>query len=101
MSEPIYFMLYGLGFGLLLTLVINLIRKKSLWNNAVIILIYLVLFFTGAFKFRLVHHSVNWFAGLFNSELEVLSLIGLQVASILGILLVWLSVKDFRHPKTY
>jgi hypothetical protein len=99
LSEPIHFMMYGLCFGLVLTLVINLIWKKSLWNTAAVVLLYLLLFFTGAFRYRIVNYSINALTGFFSDKLAVSSLIGIQVALILGILLVWLSVKNFAHQK--
>ncbi len=98
-SEPIHFMMFGLAFGLILTLSVNWIRKKSLWNTAAVGLLYLVLFFMGALKYRFVNDSMNWFAGFFSDKLAVSSLIGMQVTFIFGILLVWLSVKNFAHQK--
>lgn len=98
-SEPIHFMMYGLCFGLMLTLIINLVRKKSLWNTVAVALLYLLLFFIGAFKYGFINHSMNSFWGIFSHKLAVSSLIGIQVALILGILLVWLSVKNFTHQK--
>lgn len=98
-SEPIHFMMYGLCFGLMLTLIVNLVCKKSLWNTVAVVLLYLSLFFIGAFKYRFVNHSMDLFAGIFSDKLAAKSLIGTQIAFILGILLVWLSIKDFTRQK--
>jgi Ca2+/Na+ antiporter len=98
-SEPIHFMMFGLVFGLILTSIVNWIRKKSLWNTVSVVLLYLFLFFIGAFKYRFINQSMNWFAGNFSNKIAVSSLIGSQIAFLFGILLVWLSVKNFTHQK--
>jgi hypothetical protein len=56
-------------------------------------------FFIGAFKYRFVNHSMDMFAGIFSDKLAVSSLIKTQITFILGILLVWLSIKDFARQK--
>lgn len=67
------------------------------WNTVALVLLYLLLFFIGVFKYGLIDHLMSSFAEIFSQKPAVSSLIGTHVAFLLGILLVWLSIKDFTR----
>jgi len=99
LKQSFYALFYGLFFGLFLTGLVNWKRKKSLWNTALIVLLYFVLLVVGAFRGRVIHYLIQSFSGFFSSKIGISCLIGSQVALIVGILLVWLSVTNFTRSK--
>lgn len=93
LTAPIYFMLYGYGFAVMLIIVVNMIRKKSFWNSLLVILLYILLLWIHAFSERYLDTFCVWFGQLFSHKIWVYSLISSITTFLLGSLLLWLSVK--------
>ncbi|TSJ48025.1 hypothetical protein [Fluviicola chungangensis] len=94
MSQMFYSLFYGFCFGVVSVIVINLIRKKSVWNTVSVVLLYLILFFTGAFKNRILDSLIYSFGRLFSEKIGISNLITSQVALLIALVLLWLSVKE-------
>lgn len=99
-SEPFYYIYYGLCFGVLLIITINLIKRKSFYNTLLIIVIYILLMYIGAFSNRYLDSWIYSFARLFSKKIGISNLIASLILFFMALLLVWGSVKNKLLSKT-
>ena len=98
-SQPFYFMFYGLCFGVLLIIPFNLIKKKSLWNTALIIILYIFLMYIRAFSDKYLDSWIYSFGRIFSDKIWLSDLIASLTSFVIGLVLIWLSVKNSSSKK--
>ena len=98
-SQPFHFMFYGLCFGVLLIITINLIRKKSLWNVVLLIIIYIFLMYIRAFSDKYLDSCIYSFGRFFSAKIWLSDLIASLTSFAIGLVLLWLSVKSNSSKK--
>jgi hypothetical protein len=99
-SEPFYYMFYGKIFGLILIIIVNLIRKKSFWNTLLVIIGYILLLFMGGFSNRYLDTFTISIGRFFSDKIWSFSLIASLTSFMLGMVLIWFSVKISYSKKS-
>lgn len=98
-SEPIHYLLYGLLFGIVVISIFNALKRRSVFNTILIVILYILLMFTGAFSGRYLDSWIYSFGNLFSKRIGISNLIASLIAFSSALLLVWLSVKK-KLPST-
>jgi hypothetical protein len=93
-SQPFHFMFYGLCFGVLLIILINLIKKKSLWNVVLITILYIFLMYIRAFSDKYLDSWIYSFGRTFSDKIWLSDLIASLTSLVIGLLLILLSLKN-------
>lgn len=100
LMAPIYYMLYGLLFGIILISIVNAIKKKAVLNTLLVAAIFVVLFLIGAFSNRYLDSWIYSLGRLFSKKIGISNLMASLISFSSALLLVWLSVRNKLLSKT-
>lgn len=98
--EPVYMMLFGLLIATVITAIVNRIRKKSVFNTLLVLILYVILFLIGIFRFTNDLDSfLLRFAQLFTHQFWTMNFIVVQIYFVTAVLLLWVSIRSKKTPK--
>lgn len=98
--RPIYCMLFGLLFGVILIAIFNWIKKKNVLNTLVVVTLFIILFLIGAFSNRYFDSWIYSLGILFSKKIGISNLIASLIVFSTALLLVWWSVRNKMLSKT-
>jgi hypothetical protein len=91
---PFYYKFYGLLFGIIVVSIFNAIKKRSVLNTLLILILYILGMFVGAFSERYLDSWIHFLGKLFSKKIGISNLIASLIAFSMALLLVWLSAKN-------
>lgn len=97
---PVYTMLFGLLIATLIIAIVNWIRNKSVFNTLLVLVVYVILFLIGIFRFTNDLDSlILKFAAFFTQKFWTMNFIVVQIYFVTAVLLLWLSIRSKQTPK--
>lgn len=94
LAGPIHFMLYGLLAGALIPGIVNWRRKSHFANLLIVFVLYVLLFFSGVFKFtKDLDELLLSFGSVFSGKFWAMNIIRIHCYLVVAFSVLWLSGK--------
>lgn len=93
MTGPIHCMMYGFLVGVVILVFVNWRRKKHFLNTILAIGLFLSLYFSHFFLFLKLDKILRTIGYAFSDTFSIVNLIIMQIALIISLVLLWLSVR--------
>lgn len=94
LSEPFHYLFYGLLFGIIAISIFNAVKKRSVLNTVLIVILYISGMFVGVFSERYLDSWIHFLGKLFSKKIGISNLIASLITFSIALLLVWLSAKN-------
>lgn len=96
MTGPIHFMMYGFLVGVVIVIFLNWRKKKYFLNTILAIGLNLLLYFSHFFQFLKLDKILLAIGYAFSDTFSIVNLIIMQIALIISLVLLWLSVRRIQ-----
>ncbi len=93
MTGPIHCMMYGFLAGVVIIIFVNWRKKKYFLNTILAIGLNLLLYFSHFFLFLKLDQILHVIGDSFSDTFSVVNLVIMQIAFIISLVLLWLSVR--------
>lgn len=96
MTGPIHFMMYGFLVGVVMIVLVNWRKKNHVLNSILAICLNLLLYFSHFFLFLKLDKILRAIGSAFSDTFSVANLVIMQVALVIALVLLWLSIRRIQ-----